>query len=181
MTPEAKQSPTDQDQYSTIPQDDEQSRLSRTIAWFSKGRNTRRIAYLIAACAAISGTATAMSMTGEKYDLQQVLYLLYVDMVFMILLAGLVIAKLTFLFQAQRRGKAGAGLHTQLVIMFSLIAVTPAVMVAIFAAIYFNVGLQGWFSDRVKAAIEGSAQISQSYLQEHKQNISAKASAMAND
>ncbi len=158
-----------------------ESKLSRVIAWFSRSRNTRRIAYLIAAGAIISGTATAIAMTGERYQLQNVLYLIYIDMIFMILLAGLVITKLAFVFHEQRQGRAGAGLHTQLVIMFSLIAVTPAVMVAIFAAIYFNVGLQGWFSERVKLAIEGSAQVATSYLREHKQNIKSEAAGMAND
>ena len=158
-----------------------ETRLNRILAWFSIGKNTRRIAYLIAAGAAISGTATAMSMVGEKYDLQQVLYLIYIDMIFMLLLAGLVITKLAFMFQEHRHGRAGAGLHRQLVIMFSLIAVTPAVLVAIFAAVYLNVGLQVWFSDRVKSAIEGSSQVATAYLREHKQNIRAEAAAMAND
>ncbi len=161
--------------------DKSSNRMNRIAAWFGKGRNARRIAYLIAAGAMVSGTATAMSMIGESYNLQQVLYLLYIDMIFMLLLAGLVITKLALLFQEHRRGQAGAGIHTHLVIIFSLIAVTPAVMVAIFAAIYFNVGLQGWFSDRVKAAIDGSAQVAIAYLYEHKQNIRSDAASMAND
>ncbi len=155
--------------------------IGRFLAWTSHERSARKAAYFIAAVAVFSGIATAITMTGARYDLQQVLYLLYADLVLLLLLAGLVTAKLVSFWKERRRPDRGVGLHTQLVLMFSLIAVTPAVLVAIFAAVFLNVGLQGWFSDRVKAAVEDSAVVAAAYLSEHQQSIHADAFAMAND
>lgn len=155
--------------------------FGRILAWTRHERSARKAAYFIAAAAVVSGIATAMTMTGARYDLQQVLYLLYADIALLLVLAVLVTAKLVSFWQERRRLDRGMGLHTQLVLMFSLIAVTPAVLVAIFAAVFLNVGLQGWFSDRVKAAVEDSAQVAAAYLSEHQQSIRADAFAMAND
>lgn len=155
--------------------------ISRLFAWVSSGRSARKAAYFIAAAAVISGIATVITMTGARYDLQIVVYLLYADIVLLLLLAGLVTAKLVSFWQGRRRHDKGVGMHAQLVLMFSLIAVTPAILVAVFAAVFLNVGLQGWFSDRVKAAIEDSSKVAEAYLSEHQQGIRAEAFAMAND
>ncbi len=154
---------------------------SRTLGWLFRAMNSRKVAYLIALAAIVSGIGTAVTMTGADYDLQTVAYLLYVDVVLLLLLASLVMAKFAAVWMERKRQDAGAGLHTQLVLLFSLIAVTPAVLVAIFAAIFLNVGLQGWFSDRVRTAVEDSAQVATAYLYEHQQNIRSEAFAIAND
>lgn len=155
--------------------------VSRFFSWINQGRSARKVAYFIAAAAIVSGIATAITMTGARYNLQLVLYLLYADLVLLLLLAGLVSAKIISFWKERRRQASGAGLHTQMVLMFSIIAVTPAVLVAIFAAVFLNVGLQGWFSDRVKAAVEDSAIVAEAYLSEHQQSIRSDALAMAND
>lgn len=155
--------------------------IGRLIDGANRGKSARKVAYFIAAVAVISGIATAVAMTGARYNLQLVLYLLYVDLVLLFVLAGLVMTKIYSFWKERRRTDSGAGLHTQLVLTFSLIAVTPAVLVAIFAAVFLNVGLQGWFSDKVKAAVEDSAVVAAAYLSEHQQSIRSDAFAMAND
>jgi len=54
-------------------------------------------------------------------------------------------------------------------------------LVAGFAAFFFNVGISAWFSDRVRTALNESLAASRAYLAEHQQNIRADALAMAND
>lgn len=151
------------------------------LSWLFRTTNNRKTAYSITAAALVSGVSTAVTMTGADYDLQTVTYLLYVDVVLLLLLAGLVMAKFVAVWMERKRQDAGAGLHTQLVMLFSLIAVTPAVLVAIFAAVFLNVGLQGWFSDRVRTALDDSAKVATAYLYEHQQNIRSEAFAIAND
>ena len=99
-----------------------------------------------------------------------------------LLLLGAVLAgRLTRVWVERRRGSAGSRMHVRLVLLFSVVAVTPAIVVAVFAAVFFNLGIQAWFNDRVRTALEESLQASQGYLEEHRNNIRGDALAMAND
>ena len=79
------------------------------------------------------------------------------------------------------RGSAGSRLHVRLVLLFGVVAVVPAILVAGFAAAFFNLGIQAWFGDRVRTALESRCQVAQAYLEEHRNNIRGDALAMAND
>ncbi|MDI6838452.1 MAG: PAS domain-containing sensor histidine kinase, partial [Rhizobiaceae bacterium] len=48
------------------------------------------------------------------------------------------------LVRARTRGRAAARLHVRIVALFSVVAITPAILVAIFASITLNVGLDRW-------------------------------------
>ena len=102
--------------------------------------------------------------------------------VILLLLLGVVIARrLVALFFELRQGSAGSRLHTRLVLLFSGVAVTPAIIVVIFSVFFLSTGLENWFSQRVKNALDNSLAVAQAYLQEHKENIRADALAMAAD
>jgi two-component system nitrogen regulation sensor histidine kinase NtrY len=100
--------------------------------------------------------------------------------VILLLLASLA-GRLVRVWVERRRGAAGSRLHVRLVLLFSVVAVVPAMLMATFAAIFFNLGIQAWFSDRVRTALEASLVASRAYLEEHQNNIRADALAMAND
>ncbi len=82
---------------------------------------------------------------------------------------------------ARRAGSAGSRLHSRFVAMFSLVAVTPAIIVALFSAVFLHLGVQSWFSDRVRTAVGGSLAIAEAYISEHRHTIRADILAMAND
>lgn len=149
--------------------------------WAARVRLARKAAYVIAALAVIAGVATVSTMTGEQHELDEVLYLLYIDMVLLLILSGLIVAKLVRVWLERRKGRSGAGFHGRLALMFSLIAVTPAVLVAIFSAVLLNTGLEGWFNERIRNAVDQSAQVAKAYLHEHRQAVRGDIFAMAND
>lgn len=155
--------------------------LDRITDSLSRISNSRAIAYSIAVAALVSGASTVATMLNADHDLQTVVNLLYVNLVLLLLMAVLVMSKFIAVWMERRRQHAGAGLHIRLVMMFSLIAVTPAILVAVFAAVFLNTGLQAWFSDRVRAAVEDSSRVAAAYLHEHQQNIRAEVFAIAND
>ncbi len=131
-----------------------------------------------------SGTVTLMAMTGNfpvAADPWSLLLLLNLDLVLLLGLGALIARRLVILWAARKRGLAGSQLHTRLVALFSLVAVTPTIVVAVFSVILFDFGLQGWFSDRVRTAVEASFAVGQAYLDEHKQSIGADALAVAQD
>ncbi|MEO7409839.1 MAG: HAMP domain-containing protein, partial [Sphingomicrobium sp.] len=61
--------------------------------------------------------------------------------------------------RAEKGGLAGGRVHTRLVALFSVIAAVPTVMVAIFASLLFQSGLEFWFSDRAKSMVENSVEL----------------------
>ena len=51
----------------------------------------------------------------------------------------------------------------RLVRFFTLIALIPTIIVAVFAAITLNFGLEGWFSDRVRNVVSNSLAAAQAW------------------
>jgi len=111
----------------------------------------------------------------------QVVGLVLAAMAFLLLLFAALAGRLVRVWADRRRGYAGSKLHTRLVVLFSVVAIVPSMLVAGFAALFFNLGIQAWFSDRVRTALDASLMASRAYLAEHQQNIRADAFAMAND
>ncbi len=82
-----------------------------------------------------------------------------------ILMAILVVFQLFQLFWARNRGVPGAGLHIRLISLFSLIAVVPTLLVAMFAFVSLNRGLDSWFSDRTQNIVNTASTVAEAYLQ----------------
>jgi two-component system nitrogen regulation sensor histidine kinase NtrY len=106
--------------------------------------------------------------------------LLVGNLVVLLLLAATLIGRLARVVSDRRSGTAGAKLHVRLVMLFGVVAVTPTIVVGVFAGVFFHFGIQIWFSDRVRTALEEAVQASQGYLQEHNNNISTDAIGMSN-
>ena len=69
--------------------------------------------------------------------------------------------------RAERGGLGSGQLHVRLVALFSALAAVPTVLVAIFASLLFQSGLEFWFSNRARNMIESTAQVaSASYNRE---------------
>jgi len=99
-----------------------------------------------------------------------------------ILLLVLIIGREIWLVvQARRRGRAAARLHVQIVALFSVIAVLPAVLVSVVANVTLDRGLDRLFSGPTKAVIQNSLTIANAYLYEHAQLIRGDVLGMAND
>ena len=84
----------------------------------------------------------------------------------LVALMGIMVAmQVIQLVRAQRKGTPGAGLHIRLISLFSIVAVVPALLVALFAVVTLNRGLDSWFSDRTKAIVETASTVAEAYLQ----------------
>jgi two-component system nitrogen regulation sensor histidine kinase NtrY len=98
-----------------------------------------------------------------------------------LVLLGIIIREVWQVVQARRRGRAAARLHVQIVSLFSVIAVLPAVLVAIVANVTIDRGLDRLFSGPMRAVIQNSLSIARAYTNEHAQLISGDILGMAND
>ncbi len=152
--------------------------------WSRHRRLSRKLAVFLAVAAVLSGIATVAILTGAASpspDPKTVLILLYLDTVLLLGLGVVVARRLTKVWAERKQGLAGSRLHIRFVVMFSLVAVTPAILVAVFSALFLNFGIQSWFSERVRTALDESEAVASAYLYEHKQNIRSDALAAAND
>jgi len=139
---------------------------------------------LLAAVALALGFATFVLLSrGATLSLRPnlVFGLVLANLVALLLLGAALAARLTRVWVERRQGSAGARLHVRLVMMFGLVAVTPAIVVALFATAFFHLGIQAWFNDRVRTVLNESLEVSRGYLEEHRNNIRVDALAMAND
>jgi two-component system, NtrC family, nitrogen regulation sensor histidine kinase NtrY len=105
--------------------------------------------------------------------------ILLADMVYVLVVAALVIAKVARMVAARRERSAGSRLHLRLTAVFGLIALVPTVSVAVFAGLTINVGLEGWFSDRVRQVVGNSLAAAQAYEAEHERDLTEDAEALA--
>ena len=74
-----------------------------------------------------------------------------------------------------KKKKAGSKLQTKIIAVFATIAIIPVFIVAIFAVIFFEKGIEGWFSKRVGTALEKSSAIAENYSLETKKKIEGDA------
>ncbi|MSP81630.1 MAG: PAS domain-containing sensor histidine kinase [Alphaproteobacteria bacterium] len=152
--------------------------------WARATRLTRKLAVLLAGAALTAGIATHLAWTRagpQGPDPDTVLILLNLDLILLLFLVAIVLRRLVALWIERRRGQAGARLHARLVGLFSIVAITPTIVVAVFSAYFLNFGLESWFSERVRTALTESVAVADAYYTEHRQAIRADALAMGRD
>jgi two-component system nitrogen regulation sensor histidine kinase NtrY len=98
-----------------------------------------------------------------------------------LLLVGIIVREVWQMVQARRRGRAAARLHVQIVSLFSVIAVLPAVLVSIVANVTIERGLDRLFSGPTREVIQNSLIIARAYMQEHAQLIRGDILGTASD
>lgn len=106
-------------------------------------------------------------------------FVLTLDLIYVIVVAGLVAQRIARMVAARRAKSAGSQLHSRLTTVFSIVALGPTILVAIFAAITVNFGLEGWFSERVQRVVGNSFAAAQAYETEHRSNLAADAELLA--
>ncbi len=143
-----------------------------------------RFALGLALAGFMAGIATyaalkSMPPFGTNPDI--VIWLLNIDLIILLSLGIIVARRVTSLFALWKQGIPGSKIHMRFVYTFGLVAMAPAVIMMIFSLFFFHYGVQSWFSDRVKTAVQESRAVAESYLKEHHQIIRADILAMAND
>ncbi len=104
---------------------------------------------------------------------------LLADLVYVLLVAALVLNQVARLIAARRAKSAGSRLHLRLTGVFALMALIPTITVAVFAGLTVNVGLEGWFSERVRDVVGNSLLAAEAYEQEQREDLREDALALA--
>jgi len=143
--------------------------------WFAGWSEERRrniflivyaVAFLVTA-AAIWLVAVAPGGGGQGARAaasQAVLAILGVNLLLIVGLAVVVGRRALMLFR--RRTDAGARLHLRFVALFSMVALVPAVLIALVFGVLVNRGVDQWFSENVTSAVQNSADIGKAYVRD---------------
>ncbi len=85
------------------------------------------------------------------------------------------------LVRAWKDRTPGARLHIRIVLLFSVIAALPAILLAVAATTTFSRSLDGWFSTRTRAIVANSYDVAKAYVEEHGQIIRTDVVNMVRD
>jgi two-component system, NtrC family, nitrogen regulation sensor histidine kinase NtrY len=150
-----------------------------------KGRSPWRLVAPFAVCIALlSALLTFVVLTGLtriQPTREVVISFMLINAAVILLLVGIIIREVWKVVQARRRGRAAARLHVQVVGLFSVIAVLPAVLVAIVANVTIDRGFDRLFSGPTREVIQNSLIVARAYLYEHAELIRGDILGMAND
>lgn len=81
----------------------------------------------------------------------------------------------------RRAAGSTARLHVRLVFLFSLIAAVPTLLVAGFAAVLFQSGVDFWFSDDSRGLMANANKMAESYYAQNQEDVANHTIAMASD
>ena len=149
--------------------------------WIKQLTHNRWVPVALAVVAVIWGVVTYVLLSRGlvTMDSSGAIALIFGNLAIVTMLAVLITRRVVRLWVARRTGLAGSRLHVRLVTLLSLVAIIPTIIVAMFSALYFNLGLQNWFSDQVRGAVHNSVRIAEDYMEEHKKSISRDLIEMA--
>jgi two-component system, NtrC family, nitrogen regulation sensor histidine kinase NtrY len=156
-----------------------------TFARFNRLRRQRRVQNAATLGLVILGpllaalTYYALGPLDQNTNAPLLRIVLLSDLIYVLVVASLVLIRVAKMIAARRAKSAGSRLHLRLTGVFALVALIPTVLVAVFSVLTINVGLEGWFSDRVRNVLSTSLQAAQAYEAEHKQDLSRDALGLA--
>ncbi|WP_170936921.1 MULTISPECIES: PAS domain-containing sensor histidine kinase [Rhodomicrobium] len=151
---------------------------------FQTGTGMFRAGLVIVILSLISGLLTYLVLAGftaiqPTRDVTVIVWL--INGVLVTAMIAIIAYQVIGLWAARKRQAAGAGLHVRIVSLFSLVALFPAILLAVFASISLDRGLDQWFSERTKSIIRESVNVAKAYLSEHGKILGADAVGIARD
>jgi two-component system nitrogen regulation sensor histidine kinase NtrY len=153
--------------------------------WYDRNRRyTFALSLIVVIAALLSSIATFFILSGLTPILPThnvVVTALTVNAALVLAIVGIVGFQIVALQRARKRQAAGAGLHFRIAGIFSLVALFPAALIAIFATVSIDRTFDQIFSTRVKATVINSVDVANTYLSEHGQVIRSEMIGMARE
>nr|WP_111301694.1 PAS domain-containing sensor histidine kinase [Paracoccus saliphilus] len=134
---------------------------------------------VLAGLALAAATLLVLGPLGRGLQGQVLRIVLLGDLIYLVLIIGFILARMARLIADRRRAAPASRLHARLVAIFGGLALVPTVLVALFAGLLVNIGLEGWFSDRVQQVVATSQAAAEAYQAEHRSDLTEDARALA--
>jgi len=154
-------------------------------AWPGMGRGRLLFGAVYAIASVVTGVAIWLvaSAPSSAPLTPATTVLLGVLIVNLLVIAGLAaaVAWRVIRLAREREADAGAKLRLRFVRLFAMAAVVPAVIVALFFGVLVTRGVENWFSDRVRGAVNNGAEIGKAYVEQQSNDAGIELGAMAGD
>jgi two-component system nitrogen regulation sensor histidine kinase NtrY len=142
------------------------------------------IGLVVVVLSLVSALATYLILTGltpiaPRDDI--VLGALLINVLLIAAMIGVIAWQGFGMWRAWRARLPGARLHVRIVLLFSIIAAIPTLLLAAAATTTFSRSLDGWFSARTRAIINNSVEVAQAYVVEHGQLLRTDVANMVRD
>jgi len=148
----------------------------------SKGAIGFAVGFTVAAILTGLVTFTAVSGGGVADPASPVLFaFLGASLVISVVLVAIIVHRIVRIARGHAGAIPGARLHLKFISMFSLAAVAPAVIVALFMGAALTQGLENWFSARVRTVVERGAGVGAYMVDTVRTDIADSVRLMAND
>ncbi|MDR1907537.1 MAG: HAMP domain-containing protein, partial [Holosporales bacterium] len=139
----------------------------------------RHLPFLISGLAIFSGFLTYSIVSYGGVSLAKrtstVMPFIIFDMLIIVILTIIIIDRVKIMYREQKRGAIGARLHITIISIFSLVTITPSILMGILAITFFKSGVSVWFSQPVQHTLSEASLVAELYLQEHIGNIRTEA------
>jgi two-component system nitrogen regulation sensor histidine kinase NtrY len=107
--------------------------------------------------------------------------LLFADLSLLVLFFTIIIYKTFKILSERKKGKLGSETSLRYIIFFSTTTLLPSIIIAIFSLFLFNVGLQKYFDNKIKIAVNNSSKVAENYVNQIRNSIEADISLMVLD
>ena len=147
---------------------------------------TPAVELMVLAVAAAIGTGSYFVLTSNKLMGQLIPPPLIAVLLVANILPGVIILMLIGRRIARRRAArspiGGRGqLHVRLVVLFSMLAAVPMILVTIFASLLFQYGVQFWSSDRARGMLQNASSLVHENYQAEINRVAGETRAMSGD
>ena len=148
-------------------------RMTRTSRWWRRRQvqNALTLGLVLLGPVLAALTYVVLGPLDQRATSSTLRLVLFADLIYILIVAGLVMRRVAQMIAARRAKSAGSQLHLRLTGVFALLALIPTVLVAIFAMLSINLGLESWFSDRVRNVVSTSLSTARAYEFEHRNNL----------
>ena len=148
----------------------------RLYGWLTAASAVALIAIIFVSVAVLARSGQPGTFVSPPLIAVMLIALLIPSIALMVLLSRRMAMK-----RAEERGLAGGRLHTRLVALFSVIAAVPTVLVAIFASLMFQSGLEFWFSERPRTMIGNAVELASTTYRNEEERVAIETETMSAD
>ncbi len=143
-----------------------------------RAQNIATLGLVLLAPVLVLATYLVLGPLQQGASSQGLRFVMLADLVYVLVVAALVLQRVMRMVSERRARSAGSRLHLRLTGVFTVMALIPTITVAIFAVLTVNIGLEGWFSERVRSVVGSSFSAAQAYEAEHRSSLEDSAQSI---
>ena len=96
---------------------------------------------------------------------------LIISFLLIVIIFFILLKNIFFILNQIKLEKAGQELQKKILLIFSMIALTPTLFISFFSIFIFDAALSGWFNKKISTAISQSVEVANQYLDEHQSGM----------